>query len=246
MVERDTLIRFLNDYLKIDEFDDYGPQGLQVEGKASVKKIVTAVSASLQLFEKAADSGADMIIVHHGILWDKQSSVVKGGFKNRLHALLSADISLLAYHLPLDKHPEIGNNALAAKQLELCNVATFGQIGVMGETDAMTFDQLLAKVRKLYESDPLVFPYGPEKITRIGICSGGCQRDLTLAIDSGLDAFITGEVSESTMHFAKEGHIHFIAAGHYATERLGIQALGDLIREKFKVKVSFLDIPNPV
>ena len=246
MVERDTLIRFLNDYLKIDEFDDYGPQGLQVEGKASVEKIVTAVSASLQLFEQAAATGADMIIVHHGILWDRQSSVVKGGFKNRLHALLSSDISLLAYHLPLDKHPDIGNNVLAAKQLELRHIEPFGQIGFMGTSEPMTFEELLAQVRKLYKSDPLIFPYGPDEITRIGICSGGCQRDIALAIDSGLDAFITGEVSESTMHSAKEGHIHFISAGHYATERLGIQALGDLIREEFKVEVSFLDIPNPV
>lgn len=246
MVKRDELIRYLNDYLQINEISDYGPQGLQVEGKADVGKIVTGVSASVQLFSEAARDSADMIIVHHGLLWDRDSHVVKGWFKSRLATLLQNDITLLAYHLPLDKHPEVGNNAVAAKKLQLEEVKEFGQVGIQGLVPELSFEHLLSSVQKVFKSDPIVFAYGPKVIKHVAICSGGAQKDITLAIDEGMDAYITGEVSESTMHLAKEGNIHFIAAGHYATERLGIQALGDHIANHFDVEVQFIDIPNPV
>jgi dinuclear metal center YbgI/SA1388 family protein len=246
MANRNDIIIYTNDYLNIADFKDYGPQGLQVEGKTEVRKIITAVSASVELFQKANSAAADMIIVHHGLLWDRESSVVKGGFKQRLLTLLSNDISLLAYHLPLDAHPEIGNNALAATALGLDNIKPLGDVGVMGTIAVHSFSTLLSRIKSLYQSQPLVFAYGPENVQRIGICSGGAERDITIAIEQGLHVYITGEAGEATMHLAKEGNIHFIAAGHYATERLGIRALGEHLARKFDLEVEFIDIPNPV
>ena len=232
--------------LKIDDIKDYGPQGLQVEGKEEVRKIVTSVSASVELFEKANVSGADMIIVHHGLLWNSDSHVVKGGFKKRLLALLSNNTSLLAYHLSLDVHDEIGNNILAAKALGLQNIEKLGDYGVKGMIAVKPFKEFAIQVESLYQYQPLVFEYGPDKVQSVGICSGGAERDIAVAIEQGLHVYITGEASEATMHLAKEGNIHFIAAGHYATERLGIRALGEHVAEKFGVQEEFIDIPNPV
>lgn len=246
MALRDEIILFLNDYLQVDQFKDYGPNGLQVEGKDKVERIVTGVSASAELFAKAAAKGADMIIVHHGILWEKNSLVIKGGFRRRLELLLADEINLLAYHLPLDKHPQIGNNALAAAALGLEALQEFAEVGLQGKVQPIPFAEFLAKVQAYYGTEPLVFSYGPERIERIGICSGGAPRSIVEAIDRGLDVYITGEASEATLHLAKEGRIHFIAAGHYATEKPGIRALGDLVSKQFNVHVEFIDIPNPV
>ena len=242
----DELVIYLNDYLTIKDFNDYSPQGLQVKGKSEVNRVITAVSVSLQLFEQAVEENADAIIVHHGILWNKESQIIRGSFKKRLKLLLQHDINLLAYHLPLDKHPVIGNNALAAKEFELKDISDFGQVGILGRIKECTFDVFYKKVQSIYKVDPLVFPYGPEKLNNIGICSGAAQRDITLAIEEGLDAFVTGEVSETIMHLAREGQIHFFAAGHYATEKLGIKALGGHIAETFGLHVKFIDLPNPV
>ncbi len=246
MTLRNDIINYLNDYLSISNFHDYGPQGLQVEGKETVNKIVTGVSASAEFFEKAAARGGDMILLHHGILWDRDTPIIKGGAKRRLLTLLQNDITLLAYHLPLDQHPDIGNNALAAKALRMADLEQFAGVGWMGRIPTTSFDELLQNVKHLYKSDPLIFNFGPVDIKRIGICSGAAQRSIEEAIDLGLDAFITGECSESTMHLAKEGGIHFIGAGHYATERLGIRALGEHVAEKFDIDVEFVDVPNPV
>jgi len=246
MAECEKIIEYLNSYLNIDEFKDYGPQGLHVEGKETVTKIVTGVSASVQLFENAASRGADMIIVHHGLLWDRETAIIRGGHKKRLETLFRHEMTLLAYHLPLDKHPEIGNNAIAAKALNMVDTTEFAEVGLMGRVVPCSFDVFLKNVRKLYDCDPLVFAYGPERIERIGICSGGAERHIVDAIDQKLDAFITGESAEPTMHLAREGGIHFIGAGHYATERLGIRALGEHVADKFAVEVEFIDIPNPV
>jgi dinuclear metal center YbgI/SA1388 family protein len=243
---RDDIIRHLNDYLHIGDFKDYGPQGLQVEGRETIKKIVTSVSASIQLFEEAAGRDADMVIVHHGILWDKESRVISGGFKRRIETLLYNEITLLAYHLPLDKHPEVGNNAIAAKAFNMSNLSEFAEVGLKGDIPLCSFDNLLKKVQDVYNTDPLVFAYGPERIERIGICSGGADHYIQEAVSEGLDAFVTGEFSEPTMHLAKEGHIHFIGAGHYATERLGVLALGAYLSNEFSVDVEFVDIYNPV
>ncbi len=246
VIQREMLVQYLDEYLRVGEIKDFGPQGLQVEGREEVGRIVTGVSASLQLFEEAVNLGADLVLVHHGIFWDRDSRVVKGTLKKRLKILLSNEITLCAYHLPLDKHPELGNNALAAKGLKLEHVQEMGDIAIQGTISPLTFAELLNKVQEFFQFDPLVFPFGPERIHRLGYCSGGAEREILLAIDAGLDAYITGEASEATMHLAKEGNIHFFAAGHYATERLGIQALGDHILKKFGVEVHFIDIPNPV
>jgi dinuclear metal center YbgI/SA1388 family protein len=245
MVHRNRIIEYLDERLAVDQFQDYSPNGLQVEGKEKIYNAVTAVSASLELFEKAADLNADIIIVHHGILWDRDERVIKNNFKRRLKTLFEHEISLLAYHLPLDKHPDIGNNAIAAKQLGMNNLEELGTVGLAGHID-LSIEELTKKVKQVFQVNPLIFSYGPDQIKKIGFCSGGAAKDLTLAIKAGLDAFITGEASEPTMHMAKEGNIHFIAAGHYATERFGIQALGKELEKKFNISVQFIDIPNPV
>lgn len=246
MAHRDDIIKYLNDYLQIAEFKDYGPQGLQVEGREDVQNIVTGVSACVQLFDEAVKCAADMIIVHHGVLWDADKHVLKGGFKKRLKILLENDITLLAYHLPLDKHPELGNNALAAQALGLVNGEEFADVGLVGDVEPIGIDRLVAKVVSLYQSDPLVFKEGPDEIRRIAICSGGAQRHVMDAVEAGADVYITGEVAEYVMHQAREEGIHFIAAGHHATERLGIKALGEHVAQKFGVGAKFIDVPNPV
>jgi len=245
-VSRDRLIAYANDYLHIDDFQDFGPQGLQVEGKENIEKIVTAVSVSQELIEKAVSAKADMILVHHGLLWNRETPLIKGAFKHRLELLLSNQITLVAYHLPLDKHPKIGNNALAADAFDMKNRKEFAEVGVMGDIPPCSFDVFIHKVQNLYDSDPLVFAFGPERIERIAICSGGSERSISDAIDLELDAYITGESGEPTMHLAKEGNIHFIAAGHYATERPGIRALGEHLTKKFLISHEFIDIHNPV
>jgi len=246
MVRRDDLVEHLDEYLKVDEIPDHGPMGLQVEGRQEVRKIVTGVSAHLALFEKAVLLNADLILVHHGLLWDRDSRVVKGVFKNRLKFLLEHDLSLLAYHLALDVHKVFGNSRLAARALDLCHCAPFGLGGVYGEGKSMTIEDLCKDVEALFQRQAMVFPYGPKKIRRIGICSGGAARELVSAMELALDVFITGEAAESTMQLAKEAGIHYIAVGHHATERLGIRALGEYIAKKFSIAVEFIDILNPV
>lgn len=246
MVLRDDLITYLADYLRVGDIHDYGPMGLQVEGRAEVRRIVTGVSASLALFDEAFKKEADMIMVHHGILWDRESRVVQGPFRQRIKALLDHDVSLLAYHLCLDLHEEVGNNALAAKALGMHNVAPLGEIGLKGSIEEMDFAELQQQLLYIFDREPFAFNFGPDRIRHIGYCSGGAAGDLALAIEEGLDAFITGEVREPTMHLAREAGIHFFAAGHYATECLGIRTLGEHLMRKMEVEVDFIDIPNPV
>jgi dinuclear metal center YbgI/SA1388 family protein len=246
MVSREEIISYLNDYLQVDKQPDFGPVGLQVEGKEKVSKIVTAVSASAQLIQRAIDLAADMIILHHGLFWDRDSRVVKGSMRTRLKLLLSHDLTLLGYHLVLDKHPKLGNNVLAGQALGLHEVAALGEIGIQGRVEGISIDELQARVEKAFCHPALIFAYGPALIRTIGFCSGGGTRDLSLAVDAGLDAYITGEAKESTMHYAKESGIHFLSAGHYATEKMGIQQLGEHLQQVFPVKVEFIDIDNPV
>ncbi len=247
MVARDRLVAYLNELLDPGAYEDYGPQGLQVEGKPHVSRIVTGVSASLDLFRQAEARGADMIIVHHGLFWDQESRTVRGAMKKRLAILLKNDISLVAYHLPLDGHHGIGNNALAARALGLIALERFATVGYWGRlAEPVDYRVIFNKVKILYESNPLVFDYGPTSVEAIGIVSGGGARYLQEAIELGLHVFITGEAAEVSMHLAKESGVHFIAAGHYATERLGIKKLGEQIAQEFGIEVEFVDLPNPV
>jgi dinuclear metal center YbgI/SA1388 family protein len=251
MAQRDDILRYIHDYLKVGDFRDFGPQGLQVEGKDRVNKIISGVSGSVALFEAAAEAGADMVIVHHGIFWDKDSRVVKGGLKRRLEVLLQNGITLAGYHLCLDAHPEVGNNILGVRGLYLENIEPWGDyhgrtIGFRGAWSGKPVDEAVQLIRELYGAPPLAFLYGPEEVGTVGIISGGAQGDLRGAVEDRLDMFITGEASEFVMNMAREGNIHFVAAGHYNTERLGIRALGEHLAEVFPVEHEFIDIPNPV
>jgi dinuclear metal center YbgI/SA1388 family protein len=246
MPQRDAIIHYLNQYLAIDSIKDYSPVGLQVEGREQVNRIVTGVSASAELFQRAADLKADMVIVHHGMLWDRDPRVVRGSLKKRLQILLQNEITLLGYHLVLDKHAEIGNNAMAAKAFAMSDISPLGEVGVQGTVGPWTLAEVVQKAEQLFGQPPVVFGYGPATIQRMGFCSGGGEFVLPEAVAAGLDLYITGEAKESTMHSAKETAIHFLAAGHYATERLGIRALGEHVAEKFGIEVCFIDIPNPI
>jgi dinuclear metal center YbgI/SA1388 family protein len=247
VVARDRIVAYLDQLLEPASYEDSCPQGLQVEGTPHVNKIVTGVSASLELFRQAEAKQADMVIVHHGLFWDQDSRTVRGFLKKRLAVLLANDISLVAYHLPLDGHPGFGNNALAARALGLMCLERFATVGHWGRySEPLDVRVLFNKVKILYESNPLIFDYGPPSVEAVGIVSGGGARHLREAIDLDLHCFITGEPVEAAMHLAKESRIHFVAAGHYATERLGIKVLGEQIAQEFGVEVEFVDLPNPV
>jgi dinuclear metal center YbgI/SA1388 family protein len=248
---RDELSAYLERYLRTDEFKDDCPNGLQVEGREEVNKIVTAVSASVELFEIAAAQNADTVIVHHGLIWYFDRPVYKGGYRERVRILLENNINLYGYHLPLDAHGEIGNNAQLCRKLNINNMRPFGDIkgqyiGMKGEIDKTEKKEFFENIHNLLEREPLIFDYGPDKIEKVGIISGGAQKYFNQAISAGLDVFITGEVSEHIMHYAKEENTHYVSAGHYATEKFGIMALGKLLEKEFDLEVTFVDINNPV
>jgi dinuclear metal center YbgI/SA1388 family protein len=250
-MKREILNKYLNSYLKTELFTDYCPNGLQVQGASNIKKIITSVSASMELFEKAIKQKADAIIVHHGIIWNYERPVYKGSYRERVKILLDNNINLFAYHLPLDAHPVVGNNAQIAKLLGLKNHQPFGDhkgqaIGIKGKIAKTAKNKFFNKVEKLVERELLVFPFGPKNIINVGIVSGGAQKEFSQAIAENLDVYITGEVSEHIKYLSQEEKVHFISAGHYATERFGIKALGNHLKNKYKINVEFIDIPNPV
>ena len=251
-IDRDELVAFLDDLLDAHEGDDYAPNGLQVAGRPHIAKVVTGVSACLELFERAEAAGADAVVVHHGIFWHGMPLPLTGVQHGRVAALMRAELNLLAYHLPLDRHPDLGNNAVAARQLGLLDVQPFGEakglpVGFSGRLPKpVPIEDLVRQTLKIFGQEPMVFGHGPEEISTLGIVSGGAQRELYRAVDEGLDAFLTGEVSEWVMNLAREAGIHYLAAGHYATERLGVRALGEHVAERFGVEVQFIDVPNPV
>lgn len=251
-MQRDEIIRFLDDLLDVRSIADYGPQGLQVEGRDEVQKIAVGVSASVELFRRASAAGADLIICHHGLLWDGKAPVVRGGTRARLKLLLEADITLLGYHLALDAHAEHGNNARIAAELGLVDTEPFGEykgtkIGRMGRFEpALNRKQLNAKIRAIFGGEPLIFPFGPNPVRTIGVISGGATSDFSQAIDAGLDAYLTGEVSEYIQERAREERVSYISAGHYRTETFGVRALADLLKREFALDSFFIDVPNPV
>jgi dinuclear metal center YbgI/SA1388 family protein len=251
-VDRDHLTSYLDNYLQARQGRDYGPNGLQVEGKDEIGKIVTGVSACQELFVRAREAGADAVLVHHGLFWEGMPRTLTGFQYRRVAELIRNGMSLLAYHLPLDRHAEVGNNAVAARDFGLVDLEPFGfhdglPTGFKGVfPEPIAKSELATRCQRIYAQEPLAFLEGPDPVRSLGIISGGAQRDLYSAIDEGLDAYITGEVSEWVMNVAREAKVHYLAAGHYATERLGIRALGEHVREKFGVEVEFIDVPNPV
>lgn len=247
MAQRDEIIAFADELLDIGSFRDYGPMGMQVVGAEEVEKVVCAVSASRELFERAAGSGAQLVLVHHGLFWENEPRTVDRRMKGRLQALFDADLTLAAYHLALDAHPEVGNNALLAREIGLEVERPFAELGVGGPLPGgISVDELVSRVARAVGREPLVFAEGPERVERAAVITGSGARELPAAAQQGYDALVTGEAAEPTMMTARELGIHFVAAGHYATERLGVQALAARIAERFGVDWEFVELENPV
>ena len=247
------LLNELRDYnasvLQTSLFKDYCPNGLQVEGRAEVRRIATGVTASQQVLDTAIAWGADAILVHHGYFWRNEDAAITGIKKRRIAQLLRNDVSLLAYHLPLDAHPELGNNAQLGKLLGLVEQGRFGEqnIACIGELSSpQTLAQFAAWIGGRLQRPPLVLGDNAKNIRKVAWCSGGAQAYFEAAIAQGAEAFISGEISEQSFHLAQESGAAFIAAGHHATERLGIQALGVHLCERFGLEHRFFDQDNPV
>jgi dinuclear metal center YbgI/SA1388 family protein len=246
MADRDEIAAFLDAHLEIGAYPDHLPVGLQVPGAPEVTRVATGVSASLELFEAAAGAGAQMLIVHHGLFWDREPRRIGPRQKARLKSLFDHDLSLVAYPLALDAHPEHGNNAILCELLGLGERTRFS-VGFLATADPpIGPDTLLRRIREHVNPEPLAFMDGPQEIRSVAVVSGGAAGMLEDAIDAGADAFITGEPSEPVMARAREAGVHFVAAGHYATETFGVRALGELVAARFGVEHRFIDIPNPI
>ncbi len=251
MASLEELTEYINSYLQIDRFKDYCPNGLQVEGKKDVHSVVTGVTASQALIDKALDKRADAILVHHGYFWRNEDARITGMKKRRIAALLTNDISLLAYHLPLDAHPEVGNNAQLAK---LLNIQVDGELrdrhqavcGMIGHlAHPMTADAFKQHIDQALQRNSTHIQAGTSNITTIGWCTGAGQNYIDVAAEQDLDAYISGEISEATTHSAREANIHYYAAGHHATERYGVQALAEHLAKQFGIEHEFVDVDNP-
>lgn len=241
------LEQLINQKLNVESFQDYAPNGLQVEGRREVRRIVTGVTASQALLDAAVERQADAVLVHHGYFWKNESPLVVGMKRNRLKTLLVNDINLYGYHLPLDAHPQLGNNAQLAALLAINVLGTIEPLVPYGElSQTLSGDALRQRLEdRLGRSVLHCGDNAPQQIRKIAWCTGGGQGFIELAARFGVDAFITGEVSEQTIHIAREMGLHFYAAGHHATERGGIHALGDWLARQHGFDVTFIDIPNP-
>lgn len=247
------LEKILNEKLSPQLIKDYAPNGMQVEGKSEIKRIVTGVTASQALIDKAIELEADALLVHHGYFWKGEPEPIRGMKGKRIRSLIKSDINLYGYHLPLDIHPELGNNAELARLLDIeveggleghpQSVALFGRL-----KQAMTGADFANKINHVLNREPLhIAPDNAEKmIETVGWCTGGGQDFIELAAQHGLDAFISGEISERTTYTARELDIHYFSAGHHATERYGIRALGEWLAQEHGLDVTFIDIDNPV
>jgi len=249
---RNQIQSALSELLEPHRFRDYCPNGLQVEGKSEINTIVTGVTASLALIEAAITEKADMLLVHHGYFWKGEAPAVAGMKKQRLKLLLEHDLNLFAYHLPLDAHPDLGNNHQLGRILGLQQESVIGHPGetalvaVGTFADSCSHQEVLALLRERLQRDPMGIEGKSRSIKRVAWCTGAAQNYFDLAVTAEVDAFITGEVSEQTYHIAKETGLHFFSAGHHATERYGVQAVGNHIAESFGVRHQFIDIDNPV
>tara|TARA_A100000171_G_scaffold49694_1_gene59297 strand:- start:14983 stop:15750 length:768 start_codon:yes stop_codon:yes gene_type:complete len=252
-VLRDDLVKQLNRMLRVDQFNDYCPNGLQVEGAGTVRRIISGVTASQALIEAAIERQADTVLVHHGYFWKGEPAAVAGMKKQRLKLLLEHDINLLAYHLPLDAHAEFGNNVQLARVLDLPISGELMKqnnqvMGLFADLDeAISGEQLASRLHEKLGRQALHIASSANKtIKRIAWCTGGAQSYIHRAVDIGADAYISGEVSEPTFHTARELGIHYYAAGHHATERYGAKALGEWLAAEYDLVHEFVDIDNPV
>jgi dinuclear metal center YbgI/SA1388 family protein len=253
------IVLTLDRLLEPERYQDYCPNGLQVPGTELVTTLATGVSANLELFERARSKGADLLLVHHGLFWTSSTPApIDVPLKRRLQLLFDADMSLAAYHLPLDAHLEVGNNALLARALGADSLEPFGlhrgqPIGCLAHfgsgaagDDGLPAQELFACVRRVTSREPLVFDFGPARVRRLAVVTGAGADHLAEAIAAGADAFLTGEPAERAMSHAREAGVHFIAAGHYATETFGVARLGEILSERFALRHVFIDVPNPV
>lgn len=248
-MNRTELSNYLVHLMDVGRYSDYCPNGLQVEGRDEIKHIVSGVTASMDLLEAAHAAGADTVLVHHGYFWKGEPAAISGMKRRRIAYLLAHELNLYAYHLPLDGHAEFGNNVQLARVLGLTLEERFGeqQLGAIGVAPAaMTLAELGAHIARKLKRKPLLIGAGGRELRRIGWCTGAAQSYFDAAIALGVDAFISGEVSEQTVHSARENNVAYIAAGHHATERYGVMALGEHVAREFGLRHSFIDCDNPV
>ena len=251
-VLRADLVATLEEILEPGRFRDYCPNGLQVEGRNEIARLVTGVTASQALLDAAVELGADAVLVHHGYFWKGESPALVGMKRRRIATLLANDINLFAYHLPLDAHPELGNNATLAARLDLLvedelapgDPDVVGNVGRLREPASL--EEVARRAERCLERAPLVIGDSRARIERVAWCTGGAQGFIELAVARGVDLYITGEASEQTVHVAREEGIAFLAAGHHATERYGVQALGELLAQRLGIEHHFVDVDNPV
>lgn len=249
MININELIHYTQQILEVERFKDYCPNGLQVEGKTEIRKIVTGVTASMALLEAAQEAGADLILVHHGYFWRNEDARVVGIKRNRLAFLLKNDLNLLAYHLPLDAHPTFGNNVQLGQVLGLIFEGFAGEPNIVAYGNLVQPLQLAAfanHIETKLQRIPLVIGDQKKVVQKVAWCTGAAQDYINTAIALGVDVFISGEISEQTTHQAIESGVSYISAGHHVTERYGIKALGEHLAEKFNLNHEFIDINNPV
>ncbi|UQB42936.1 Nif3-like dinuclear metal center hexameric protein [Thiomicrospira microaerophila] len=246
-MNRDELVNYLNNLLVIDDFKDYAPNGLQIEGTTSINKIVLGVTASQALIDHAIAEQADMLIVHHGFFWKNEPSVITGMKYQRIKKLITHGINLVGYHLPLDAHPLFGNNAQLGKLWDLEDITPQPGLVRLGRlAESVDVEEFIRLVATTLNREPLHLPGGPKKVKTVSWCSGGAQGYIQQAIDWQADVFISGEVSEQTTHIAAESGIHYLSAGHHATETWGVKALASHLENEFNVQVKYIDQFNPV
>lgn len=248
-MELNDLTTYLTQILQPERFNDYCPNGLQVEGRREVRKIVTGVTASMALIDAAISRQADVILVHHGYFWRGESQPIVGMKKRRIQTLLAHDISLMAYHLPLDAHPEFGNNVMLGQQLGLRITRWLDDKHMLAVSDlpqAVTLGELCALVQTKLNRTPQLIGQAERLIRTVAWCTGAAQGYIEQAIEANVDVYISGEISEQTVHAVRESNTAYIAAGHHATERYGVAALGAHLAEKWGISHEFIEIENPV
>ena len=251
MTSLNDIASYADQYLQAGHFNDYAPNGLQVDSTRAIRCIVSGVTAAQALIDAAIESDGDALLVHHGYFWRNENPTILGMKAKRLRTLLKNDIGLLAYHIPLDAHDEVGNNVQLAKRLGISLKGTFGDLGGValarhGTVSPCSADALARKIEQVLSRPPQLIAGGGSKIETVGLCTGAAQDCIEDAARLGLDAYISGEISERTVHIAREEGIHYYAAGHHATERYGVQALGKHLAEQFRIDHRYIEIDNPV
>jgi dinuclear metal center YbgI/SA1388 family protein len=246
VARRDEIVAYADTLLEIERFPEFAPQGLQVVGADEVKTIACGVSSSRELFERAVELGAELVLVHHGLFWRNEPLVVDARLRGRLETLFRGNASLLAYHLALDAHPALGNNAQLAQRLGATPVGPFGSVGLGCTLEPVGLDELAARVAETVEQAPLVLRGGADPVARLAVSTGAAGYDLAKAAHEGYDALLTGEAEEPSAATARELGIALIAAGHHATERLGVQALASHLADRFALGWRYIEVDNPI